>query len=429
LLFSDRWVWLGCLATVALMAMIQVTGHFGWFNTLTALLAFAVMGTQKIENCMHFRANCFLKIYYFLAIPFIIPSQWNSPSLFYQHTFASPAFDLIRLPSAYRILHTYGVFPPKKMPMIKPVALFEVTLEDGTNRELEYHYQSPNSPSWPLSVAPFRFPRFDYIYPFYAGSHIFSLGTRLGPAYSGSGDHYIASVVRMIESGSPHIGKLFKTEIVSPVKKVRTKIVGLVPGWDSRGWVRQSEESDYFASHRDPGDYTLSPQMFVLRTRSRSFKLVRDIIQSQGFDGLREFIQTTNNKGETLLNAAIVAVARKNEWMSEREWFWNVEQEFERLRGELKGMEIPTLVNRECDSKETAIYDLCHSIKFGGYMGCLTSAHLLPPFVHSPLCPDILIANARHRNVFGDAFSKIPISDTVYWILGLARDVGETLEF
>jgi hypothetical protein len=410
LLFSDRWRNTACVSTIALMVMIQLTGHFGWFNTITSLVA---LGVMKMSHTSTKSSNFFFKVYVFICIIFMIPSQWNSPAVFYQYSLSGPQFEIFRVVSSWRMVHTYGVFPPKKMPMIKPVGIFEVKSGSDNNlHALEYHYQSlSNSPSFPFSVAPFRFPRFDYIYAFYSANHIFSFSSRLGPALSGSGDQFIESVARQLLKSPHRAAPLFKSFIPSNITEVRFKIIGLVPELSTKYWNISSVELDSvwtsssFSRDIIDSKLMLGPNMMAIQRRKKSF-------------------------GHSLFESAVMIVEERfPNLINEREWFARVKKVYEEeLKGPMK------LVNVDkCDSPQNdrspSLFDLCHSIKFGGYMGCLTAAHLLPPMLHPPLCSDIMISNAKYRlsGNPGDAYSKIPISDFHYWILGLGDDIRQVV--
>jgi hypothetical protein len=159
--------------------------------------------------------------------------------------------------------------------------------------------------------------------------------------------------------------------------------------------------------------------MMGLRKKSNDFKSVENIVKSFSISQLKdvivsEFRETVNQR---LFDAAVVLAGSR--WIeSERDWFRRVEIQYSLLNGTVQ------LLNRNCSHPDPSLWDLCHSMKYGGYMGCLTAAHLLPPWIHSPLCTEILITNARLRPE--QAFSKIPISNTVYWVLGLLDDVSLT---
>ena len=399
---------LACWSIIMLMAMIQFTGHFGWFNTLTSLIAICVMYSPSDSTPRHTSPvrTSFRLTYITLAIVFLIPSQWNSPAMFYQHSFDSPQWDIVRVASSWRFLHTYGVFPPKKMPMVKPVGQFQITLNDNHNIDLEYYYQStPNSDPlaiWPLYVAPLRFPRFDYIYGFYSASHVFSLTTRLGPII-GTGEEYIDSVANMLLLRPESSSKYFKTVIPPDTKisNVKFFVLGLTPS-DTGKWIVLSRELDREWTSPVPvltepviTDW-FPPNMIVLRKQSNLFGTLEG-----------------NRSSQRLLDRAIINVEKTGYYPigSEQRWLADIELEFERT----------TNTSLFSCGDESGMYDLSHSSEFGGYIACLTFAHLVPYPIHSPLCRHVLVHNYRSRQP-DNRFSKIPIDDFVYTLLGMSMD-------
>ena len=429
---------ISCLSTIGLMLGIQLTGHFGWFNSLTALLAWRVYCEAGVES-PHRKRGLLVKsisaVYVCLSLIFLIPSQWNSPSLFYQHSFDRPEFELLRQASSWRVLHSYGVFPPKKMPMIKPVGRFEVTTESGHTEALEYQYQLSGSYAeiglGPFQVAPWRFPRFDYIVGFYAASHVFSLTTRLGLTL-GSGEEYVESVGRMLLDDFPKHSRYFKQLHLagSRVASVQFFVIGLVPDWEL-GWRQVSRELDREWTKGMLGkpvvfnlEDNLGPNLIVLRRQSALFQQVHALLQNPSLEAAVSEIQNQFSPvslPHRIFDAAVSLVDTEVQgFVSERVWLANVEETYLRL-GEMlhPGTSLPSLFS-DCSSAMPGLWNLCHSTQFGGYIGCLTFAHLVPHPLHSPLCPKVLLTNRAARKNSTDAYSKIPIDNTVYWLLGLS---------
>ncbi len=418
------WVRVSCGLTILLMAMIQVSGHFGWFNTLTAWLGYIVMRDIEVRKHIPIPAesgktgrNLFRKsfkaLYILLGFIFLIPSQWNSPAMFYQHSFEAPQWDLVRVVSSWRLLHTYGVFPPKKLPAIKPIGRFEVVLSDNTVQPLEYMYQHSGSADgfqgfFPLSVAPFRFPRFDYIYAFYGASNVWSLATRLGPIVS-SGEEYLDSVALAIMERKPVVKSLFKHSIPDdqPIVKVILAVVGIVPEMSSGGWKEVSREisKEWNIDHNfslavKPFSYGLPPGSVVLRQTSLSY--INDV---------KTDISSATSP-QCLFNKAVELARAESTFFlisSEKKWLSTVEEKYYSISGTIPffGCEYPSL------------WSLCHSMEFAGYLGCLTFLHLVPPALHSPVCPAVMAANKKKRTEGDNRFAKIPIDPMVEWMLGI----------
>ena len=374
-------------------------------------------------------------MYILLSVVYLIPSQWNSPSMFNQHTFAGEHFDFLRIASAWRVVHTYGVFPPKKMPMIKPVGRFEVTVRGSEIPiALDYTYQvsrtTDSAGTYPFMVAPFRFPRFDYIYGFYSASHVMSLTTRLGPSF-GSGEEYIDSVARMLLGNASLAANYFTTEIGGDVERVRFLVVGLVPNRNG-GWTEDSVELDREWTAPPAVEAAVAdgwaPNMIALRMMTKTFKEVKELALTVNEAELVSALtrRYPHNIGHRLFDASVALVERDIEsFVPERTWFDRVMAQYARLAS-TTSVDVPAVL-ADCSSPppQNALWNLCHSTQFGGYIGCLTFAHLVPYPIHSPLCPHVLLSNHAHRQLNRQsAFDKIPIPDMVYAILGLSSDIS-----
>ena len=106
-------------------------------------------------------------------------------------------------------------------------------------------------------------------------------------------------------------------------------------------------------------------------------------------------------------------------FISEREWFSGIESHYHALATS-QGLTVTHVVS---PSSITGIWTLTHSSEFGGYIGCLTFAHLVPYPIHSPICPLVMVNNFECR-ISGEPIEiskcdKIPIDGIVYRILGL----------
>ena len=424
--------------TIAFMTAIQLSGHFGWFNTLTACLAFSVYIEKDVKSYadkIHFTASVKKSVslmYITISLIFLIPSQWTSPGLFYHNSFGHESFDVLRIVSSWRILHSYGVFPPKSMPMIKPVGRFEVETNDGQHILLDYHYQVSRTTkikgTWPFQVAPLRFPRFDYIYAFYAASHVLSLGTRLGPFW-GSGKQYIDSVAKVLlenAATNPLLKGLFRNDLRGlKIVRVEFHIVGLVPN-PHGGWIESSVDLDKvwrIAEPRRPSSMhsvtdSLPPSMIALRRKSLIFKSVSDIIQlSTSHESLEANIQSLSRTkdpifvSQRLFDAAVILADKEGTFSSEHEWLSFVTQTYTSMGGPKI-----SLVSDTCGGP--GLWNTCHAAQFGGFIGCLMFLHLVPFQFHSPICPLIMHSN---RIQDSPAYRKIPVPNYIYTLL-----VGES---
>ena len=372
-IFNSKFRTLAGVVIIALMLGIQILGNFGCFNTLTILLVCRACHNQGTEKKSHIFTRNFRRLYILSAIIFLIPSQWNSPSCFYEGAF--PVFgSYFQVLSSFRILHSYGVFPPKALPMIKPIGRFEVLCAESRDNSswipLDYYYQdsrSTSSVSAPLTVAPLRFPRFDYIVGFYSASHVFSLVSGLGPLW-GSGYELIEGTVEKIFTKD--LSPWFATESVCQnVKSVRFLVVGLAPDRKA-GWLEVSthlhkEWSIDFIKPKFDDSYVkyLPPSMFALRKSAKTLELSEnaDCLDLWGF---------AHNTVDTKIFDSNFEILKR------------VGIEYEKLV-KIHHLNCPT----------SHPFNLDFSREWAGYLSCLTAFHLLPPNLHPGLCYEILSLN------------------------------------
>ena len=70
--------------------------------------------------------------------------------------------ELLRTVATWRIIHSYGVFPPHSSPPVRFVAVFEGSADGGkTWQRYNYKYMTSSTTSQPLHIAPFH-PRWDH---------------------------------------------------------------------------------------------------------------------------------------------------------------------------------------------------------------------------------------------------------------------------
>lgn len=286
LLFPDRFprlAKLSALCAVVLMVGIQLLGHFGWFNTLTS--AIAVFSTSRGPGPRGLLAWT----YCFFSLVFLIPSQWNSPAVLYGERF--PFGSVFAVLSSWRVLHSYGVFPPRALPMLKPVGRFEVLCGERWEPLAFKHLQVSTTDDTgypPFMLAPLRFPRVDYVIGFYSASHVFSLVSGLGPLY-GTGQEWVDAVAGNLLTSPESATLWFKSPVCLEVSAVRLMMVALRP--EVSGWVEDSVDVDreWVTGIVENKSYVsqLPPSMWLLREASVS-KEDCAVVKS-GFNHSREW--------------------------------------------------------------------------------------------------------------------------------------------
>jgi hypothetical protein len=148
------------------------------------------------------------------------------------------------------------------------------------------------------------------------------------------------------------------------------------------------------------------PSMVALRRKSRLY---------------RKAIQESVHTPQRILDNAIEQTYHVDRFMSESEWFGSVQSIYHK-QAVARGLTVTHVIS---PSPLTGIWTLTHSTEFGGYIGCLTFAHLVPYPIHSPICPLVMTANFECR-ISGDSAdeskcSKIPIEGVVYKLIGLSH--------
>lgn len=168
------------------MVGIQLTGNFGYFNILTAVLcccgldtssslfdelaADAELASTSLEVILVLGTRCLVVLHSSLSIVFLIFDSWCSTSWAYwpQFVLAKKAWvrrllATSRLISDLRLLHSYGVFPPASNPPVRMAAVLEGCAEanGGEWKRYEWRYLPSSETSPPCFVAPHH-PRLDH---------------------------------------------------------------------------------------------------------------------------------------------------------------------------------------------------------------------------------------------------------------------------
>ena len=383
-----------CGAIGLLMLVIQIVGHFAWFNSLTVCICLFVWENRSLKpvwNTYSLIKRFLAVLYIIAAIVFLVPSQWNSPSVFYEPAF--PLGDIFATISSWRLLHSYGVFPPKSLPMIKPVSRFEVLYEKSDFWiPLDYVFQSSRaSPSVtipdPFTVAPLIFPRFDYIVGFYSASHVFSLVSGLGPLW-GTGTEMVDSLVCKLFDNGTSSANWFATRLSERrrIEKIRSLVVGLAPD-GTGGWLEISSYTD--------------------REWDRAATVLRG-----GSDTQPSFVQ---GLPPTMNRLRFHARATHEARSCPEHWQESVRTVDRRLTSYDFHLEVTKRYALLTDPNGVfcgpSPWSIDYSSRWAGYLSCLTAFHLIPMWYHPALCGEILVNKALHDE---EPYNKIPIPSFVY---------------
>jgi hypothetical protein len=169
---------IAALSITALMLGIQLTTNFGFFNLLTIVLCVPLLDTKASlfsqslvglfypwQNLISHSILLVLLAGALLQFPF---NSWCTQTWMYWPIWLhikAPWFQALlefsRLLTRFRLVHAYGVFPPKSGPAVRWVPVIEGTRDGQTWEEYHYRYMTTTETTPPRFVAPYH-PRLDH---------------------------------------------------------------------------------------------------------------------------------------------------------------------------------------------------------------------------------------------------------------------------
>ncbi|HVW23767.1 MAG TPA: lipase maturation factor family protein [Polyangiaceae bacterium] len=174
--FPGTWSAIGALSMLGLMAGIELTGNFGYFNVITCVLTLSWFDTRTavaFRPAELFSANGHVFVHALvLAYSFgaLVSFAFNT---FCAHTWMMwPLWERIRPPfltwpvrfvralHSFRWLHAYGVFPPHTPPSVKIVPVVEASWDGKEFVPLSHPFSPTVETSRPRFCAPHH-ERFD----------------------------------------------------------------------------------------------------------------------------------------------------------------------------------------------------------------------------------------------------------------------------
>lgn len=248
LLPDGAWRRLCARLVIILMGCISVGGRFAWFNLLTAAVVWPSAAPPEVAEkpaelkpnarepteCSRGPLPCMLRtvlvsLWVVSSLPFLIPSQWCSPGFLYWEHFIkgiepSWTLSLLRVLSAWRVVHAYGVFPPS-LPAVsgRIVLRWELSFDGGTSwHKVRYRHMdvwNDERPPWPSPIL-WHFPRLEYL-SFYDGAHmLFTPSTDFSPSpYLRSPFTHRHRVARSLLSDGPLTRRLIVPD--APLREMR----------------------------------------------------------------------------------------------------------------------------------------------------------------------------------------------------------------
>jgi Lipase maturation factor len=167
------------ILVMGLQFAIQSCGNFGFFNVLSFVLATSALDANTSAWSTPMSAwfdgtdmwggvgsVVVLAMFPFTLVALVFNSWCTSswfmwPTLELQHTKLRVIPDLIRSMFPFRIIHSYGVFPPNCTPAARFSTVFQGSHDGVTWKEYQYRYFISREDSRGKFVAPYQ-PRFDF---------------------------------------------------------------------------------------------------------------------------------------------------------------------------------------------------------------------------------------------------------------------------
>jgi len=264
-----------------LMIGIWLTGNYGFFNILTMVLCISLLDTHITYAQIHFDQlfstfsssviSIFLIIHFLGSLIHFPFNNWCTRTWLHWVSFMrinnTPLQILLKFYRAlgpFRIVHSYGVFPPFSAPAVRWIPLMEGS-HDGENwKEYEYHFIPSQANSPPKFIAPYH-PRFDHLIyyesPGFNGSNFYISNIGLNNPYVFSKEHMYSKISQRLLEGEGETHKLFKSnpfpDTNNPPKMIRVRNFLLEPTSpaalkQSGHWVKRVHVGVHYpAFHRD----------------------------------------------------------------------------------------------------------------------------------------------------------------------------------
>lgn len=160
--------WLGLVGgagVVGLMIVINLSGNFGYFNWIVAALCLPLLDTSTpralFSDVSHPFATAFVALHTVAALAYFpfnsyVSQSWHRWPLWLKlrpgALFAPTHW--LRALEPLRLVHAFGVFPPKSMAPLRCVAVVEVTWDGEHWHELEYTRAATRPMHRPRFIAP-----------------------------------------------------------------------------------------------------------------------------------------------------------------------------------------------------------------------------------------------------------------------------------
>ncbi len=166
------------LSIAGLMLGIWACGNFGYFNVVIIALCLVTLDSEtpralQLTSLLHGQGPWLLSaivlvhtLAALIAFPFnsFCAQSWQywTVLLRFRPRILTWPFHALRILQPFRVVHPFGVFPPKTMPGVRGIPLIEVSDDGVTYRECPHQYSPTGPTSAPCFVAPHH-PRGDQV--------------------------------------------------------------------------------------------------------------------------------------------------------------------------------------------------------------------------------------------------------------------------
>jgi hypothetical protein len=248
-------------ALVGLMAGIQLTGNWGFFNVAYMLLCVCLLDVHSsifdlasapwAQDALRWpdvAVHGLMAVMFLISLFYLLNNSWFSrswvhwpPNIIYWKEFHARAFKVfralepLRWIAPFRIVNGYGVFPPNSSPPLRIIPVFEGSHDGVTWRQYGYRFMPSFAESRPPFVAPLQ-PRLDHaLYYLGNGIHSASLVGSTAPYGSPHMAHARASwfdivAQRLIAGDRLHLDALGHNPFPdAPPKMIRIGMLAMTP--------------------------------------------------------------------------------------------------------------------------------------------------------------------------------------------------------
>eukprot|EP00026_Physarum_polycephalum_P003356 Phypoly_transcript_03366.p1 GENE.Phypoly_transcript_03366~~Phypoly_transcript_03366.p1 ORF type:complete len:625 (+),score=67.14 Phypoly_transcript_03366:582-2456(+) len=273
-IYPLSWPWgiqvrlIGALMNLGLQIAIFISGNFGFFNPLTAVLCIPLFDVYNVAPSLEEMAHV-LMLLFPLSILALVFNTWMNLSWYFWPSlrFLDPIRRFYRFLQPFTIVNAYGVFPPHSVPKERFMPIIEGSADGKTWKEYEYKYLT----KLPWVLSPYH-PRFEYtfFYTFMGGfDNLFCSLTATDPYHFSKFPLHHRIAQRLLEGASPAVRRIFHSDPFpnAPPKFVRVAVYMFEPQqmnsktFYKRTYMHMQQPAVQSAPHMWD-DWVISPYMW-----------------------------------------------------------------------------------------------------------------------------------------------------------------------